>query len=344
MIKTVFTDAHALHAPREFLRAGEFLPYPEVAGRADGIADALRGRGVTLEAPRDFGPAARAAIHSPEYLRFLETVYARWREAGMGSEMVFANIHPNRHMDSRSGNLMGQVGWFTADLACPIGPDTWEAVCAGANVALTATEYVLDGAGEAYAVCRPPGHHAYGDMAGGFCFLNNIAIAAQHAVAHGRRPAIIDVDVHAGNGTQGIFYRRADVFTVSLHRDPDDYYPYFAGHAGERGEGAGDGAHLNLPLPAGTGDNAYLAALADALEAIRAFGPDMLFVAVGLDGYEKDPLEGFRLTTGGFGRIARALGEMGLPTVLVQEGGYNVEDIGANILSFLDGFMAGRSA
>ncbi len=297
-----------------------------------------------LDAPRDFGPAPRAAVHSADYLRFLETVHGRWVDAGMTSEHVFGNVHPGRHMSGLPGNLLGQVGYYTADLACPIGPGTWTAVCAAANVALTAASHVLEGAPQAYAVCRPPGHHAFDDAAGGFCFLNNVAIAAQSAVAQGRRPAIVDMDLHAGNGTQGIFYRRGDVLTVSLHRDPDDYYPYFAGYAEERGEGDGAGTHLNLPLPEGTGDNAYLAALDDALQAVRAWAPDILFVSVGLDGYEHDPLEGFKLTTVGFARIAQALGELGLPTVLVQEGGYNVPDIGANIVSFLDGFMAGRGA
>ena len=342
MLPVIYSETHQRHAPAEYFRAGEFRPYPDVPGRADGISEALRGRGITLEAPKDFGAAPRAAIHAPDYLRFLETVYGRWKDAGMASDLVFANVHPGRHMSGTTSNLIGQVGYFTADLACPIAAETWPTVCDTANVALTAAERVLDGAAEAYAVCRPPGHHAYGDAAGGFCFLNNIAIAAQFAVDRGRRPAIIDVDVHAGNGTQGIFYRRGDVMTVSLHRDPDDYYPYFAGHGGERGEGPGAGAHLNLPLPAGTGDNAYLAALGDAVQAVKAFGPDILFVAVGLDGYEHDPLDGFKLTTGGFARIAQTLGELGLPTVLVQEGGYNVPDIGANILSFLDGFMAAR--
>ena len=342
MLQVIYTDKHARHAPTQYFRGGAFRPFPEVPDRANGIAEALRGRGVALDPPMEFGAAPRAAVHGADYLHFLESIHGRWTTAGMDADHVAANVHPGRHMSGKSGNLLGQVGYFTADLACPIGPGTWQAVVAGADVALTATARVLEGAGEAYAVCRPPGHHAYGDSAGGFCFLNNVAIAAQYAVDCGKRPAIVDVDVHAGNGTQGIFYRRGDVLTVSLHRDPDDYYPYFAGYAQERGEGDGAGMHLNLPLPEGTGDNAYLAALDDALQVVRAWGPDIVFVSVGLDGYEHDPLDGFKLTTVGFGRIAQALGELGLPTVLVQEGGYHVADIGKNILSFLDGFMTGR--
>ena len=154
----------------------------------------------------------------------------------------------------------------------------------------------------------------------------------------GKRPAILDVDVHAGNGTQGIFYRRPDVLTVSLHCDPADFYPFFAGHADERGAGDGIGSHLNLPLPPDTGDNAYLTALDTALNRIAAWGPDILFIALGVDGYEKDPLRGIALTTPGFNRIARAIGELKLPTVLIQEGGYNVPDLGRNVFSFLEGF------
>ncbi len=201
-----------------------------------------------------------------------------------------------------------------------------------------AARLVRDGADAAYALCRPPGHHAYADMAGGFCFLNNTAIAAQDLVATGRRVAILDVDVHHGNGTQGIFYRRADVLTVSLHADPLRFYPFFWGYAAERGEGEGLGANLNIPLPRGTGDAAYLEALARAMRRIRAFAPDALVVALGLDAHEGDPFKGLAITTGGFGRIGAAVRGLGLPTVLVQEGGYLSDDLGANLAAFLQGF------
>ncbi len=342
-MKAIYSDRHLRHAPQFYFKAGGLHPHPEKPERAEAIVSVLRDQGYPVEDPRDFGAAPRAAVHTPEYLGFLETVYGRWSEIDADSPEVVPNIHPGRHMTSLPTGLVGQVGYFTADLSSPIGPDTWAAACESANVALTATREVLDGADSAYALCRPPGHHAFADMAGGFCFLNNIAIAAQYAVDRGRRPAIVDVDVHAGNGTQGIFYERPDVLTVSLHCDPADFYPFFAGHRHERGAGAGLGRHLNLPLPKGTGDNAYLVALDQALATVRSFGADLLFVALGLDGYEKDPFEGFKITTPGFGRIARGLGEMGLPTVIVQEGGYNCEDLGANVASFLAGFSSVRA-
>ncbi len=340
MLPIVFHPGHARHDPQRYFRAGAFHSHPEMPSRAAAIVAALEAQGGEIAAPDDFGPGPRADVHSAEYLDFLATVHRRWQAAGLAGDEAVPNIHPGRHMAGRPANLVGQVGFHTADLSSPIGATTWEAACGSANTALHATRLVLDGAPAAYGLCRPPGHHAYADMAGGFCFLNNVAIAAQYAVRRGRRPAILDVDVHAGNGTQGIFYRRPDVLTISLHCDPTDFYPFFAGHAEERGAGDGTGSHLNLPLPADTRDNAYLTALDGALNRIAAWGADLLLVALGLDGYEKDPLRGFGLTTPGFARIAQAIGELRLPTVLVQEGGYHVPDLGRNVFSFLEGFEA----
>ncbi len=338
MLPIVFHPGHARHDPQRYFKAGGFHPHPEMPSRAESILAALRAEGGEIVAPDDFGPGPRADVHTAEYLDFLSGVHRRWTAEGLDSDEVVPNIHPGRHMAGRPASLLGQVGFHTTDLSSPVGPGTWAAACGSANTALHAAKLVLDGAPAAYGLCRPPGHHAYADMAGGFCFLNNIAIAAQYAVRRGRRPAILDVDVHAGNGTQGIFYRRPDVLTVSLHCDPADYYPFFAGHAGERGAGAGTGCHLNLPVPPETRDNAYLSSLDTALNRIAAWGPDILFVALGVDGYEKDPLRGICLTTPGFNRIARAIGELKLPTVLIQEGGYNVPDLGRNVFSFLEGF------
>jgi acetoin utilization deacetylase AcuC-like enzyme len=214
---------------------------------------------------------------------------------------------------------------------------------ASAGVATHAAELVLDRAAHAYALCRPPGHHAFPDMAGGFCFLNNTAIAAQRLRREYARVAVIDVDVHHGNGTQGCFYRRKDVLTISLHADPVRFYPFFWGHAAERGEGEGEGFNQNIPLPRGTGDDGYVDALEGAGLRLAAFRPGALVVALGLDAYEGDPLAGLAITTAGFGRIGEWLGRRGLPTVLVQEGGYLCEALGANLASFLAGFEAGRT-
>jgi acetoin utilization deacetylase AcuC-like enzyme len=197
---------------------------------------------------------------------------------------------------------------------------------------------VLGGAPVAYGLCRPPGHHAYADMAGGFCYLNNVAIAAQFMRRERARVAIIDIDVHHGNGTQGIFYERPDVFFASLHADPGNYYPFFAGYAEERGAGAGRGANLNLPLAHGSGDAAFLAALDDALAAIAGFAPEALLVSLGFDASAEDPLGILKVTTSGFAEAGRRIAARRLPTVLIQEGGYMSAVLGDNLAQFLAGF------
>jgi acetoin utilization deacetylase AcuC-like enzyme len=201
---------------------------------------------------------------------------------------------------------------------------------------------VSDGEDAVYALCRPPGHHAYSDLAGGFCFLNNSAIAAAHLRLKHERVAILDIDVHHGNGTQGIFYERRDVFTISIHADPASFYPYVWGYAHERGAGAGLGGNLNVPLPIGTKDDDYLQALVVARKAIETFAPGALVVALGLDASEHDPLAGLAVTTDGFRRIGAAIARLGLPTVLVQEGGYLSNILGANLAALLGGFEAAR--
>lgn len=226
-----------------------------------------------------------------------------------------------------------------ADTACPLGEHTYTAACGSANSAVTATQKVLDGDRFAYALCRPPGHHAYADMAGGFCFLNNVAIAAAHARTQHPRVAILDVDVHHGNGTQGIFYKRADVLTVSIHADPNNFYPFFWGHANETGIEEGENYNLNLPLTMGSGDDVFIDALNKAGQRIAQFNPNILLVALGLDASEHDPLKGLNVTTDGFNRIGQTIADFGLPTVFVQEGGYLSDVLTDNLASVLNGVL-----
>ncbi len=191
----------------------------------------------------------------------------------------------------------------------------------------------------AYALCRPPGHHAGPDIAGGFCYLNNTAIAAEHLRQKYRSVAILDVDLHHGNGTQMAFYDRADVLTVSLHADPMRFYPFFWGHASERGEGAGLGYNLNLPLPRGTGDEIFLKTLDVSLERIQTFAPDALVIALGLDAYEGDPIAGLAVSTDGFRQIAEKISSaIRVPTVIVQEGGYPCPELSENLAAFIGGY------
>ena len=337
-MRAVHSDLHRRHDPASFILRGRVAPSPETPERAERLLAGVASAGLTLAPPVAHDDALVAAVHTPEYLDFLATGHARWRALDGAGEAVIPNVHPGRQMSGRPSHIVGQAGWHMADTACPLGAGTWEAVRAGADVALTAADLVLDGAPAAYALCRPPGHHAYADQAGGFCFLNNVAIAAHHMAARLGPVAILDVDVHHGNGTQGIFWRRRDVFFCSLHADPDGFYPFFAGYANERGEGEGEDYNLNLPLPKGTGDEAFLDALAGGLERIARFAPKALLVSLGLDAQENDPLGILKVTTGGFGRIGRAIAALGLPTVIVQEGGYICPELGDNLAAFFDGF------
>lgn len=328
----------ALHAPRTFIVAGRAQDIPERPERIDALKAGAEAAGLAFEAPSDHGLAPIAAIHPPDYLTFLQTIHARWSALSGASDEVIPNVHPSRVAGSYPASPVGQAGWHQADTACPIGAHTWQACYWSAQTALSAATAVLQGARGAYALCRPPGHHAYADMAGGFCFLNNSAIVADTLTRAGARAAVLDIDVHHGNGTQGIFYERGDVLTVSLHTDPAQFYPFFWGYAHERGAGAGLGANLNLPLPRGTDDDHYLAALPTAFDALQAFGTDTLVLALGLDTAEDDPFRSMRITPDGFARIGAAIAGLGLPTVIVQEGGYPSAGLGRNLTAFLQGF------
>ena len=334
-----FAEEQKRHAPRRFMVAGVFRDSTEQPERADRLLAGAREAAVRFERPGEHGLGPIAAIHPPAYLTFLETIHARWSaEVEGAAEEVLPNVHLDRTLGGYPASPVGQAAFHQADTACPIGPHTWEAACWSAWTAVSAAEAVLAGERAAYALCRPPGHHAYADLAGGFCFLNNAAIAAQLLRRAHDRVAVLDVDVHHGNGTQGIFYARDDVLTVSLHADPAVYYPFLCGYAHERGAGRGEHYNRNLPLPRTTEDADYMAALDDAIGHLRACAPGALVVALGLDAHKDDPLKGMRLTTRAFERIGAAVAGIGLPTVLVQEGGYLSDALGRNLTAFLTGF------
>ena len=337
-MKTFFADEQMIHDPKMFLSSGSQKANPEKPERASRLLAGARAAGCSIERPRDHGLGPIAAIHSPEYLQFLPTIHARWQQIDGAFDEVIPNIHPLARGGRYPESAVGQAGYHMADTACPIAADTWNSARWGAFSAVAAADAVLAGDRAAYALCRPPGHHAFADAAGGFCFLNNSAIAAERLLSTAKRVAILDVDLHHGNGTQGIFYSRADVLTVSVHADPIDFYPFFWGHADERGEGPGLGYNLNLPLPRKSGDAVFLEALAAGLRRIEAFAPDALVVALGLDAFEGDPFGGLTVTTPGFARIAAAIAKLALPTVIVQEGGYLCDALADNLTSFLGGF------
>ncbi|MEZ5448389.1 MAG: hypothetical protein R3E89_05045 [Thiolinea sp.] len=217
-MKAVFDERQRLHNPLHFLSSGAPQPNPEVPQRIDALLQGVQQVGAELLAPEDLGMAPLAAVHTAEYLQFLQFIYTRWQRIPDASVEVVPNIHPDHRHVGYPKSAVGQAGYHQADTACPIMASTWESAYWSAQTAVTAARQVLAGADAAYALCRPPGHHAFADLAGGFCFINNTAIAAQYCVSQGLRPAIVDVDLHHGNGTQGIFYRRGDVLTVSACR------------------------------------------------------------------------------------------------------------------------------
>jgi acetoin utilization deacetylase AcuC-like enzyme len=346
-MKVFFSDIQYRHDPKCFLVNGAQQPNPEVPARAGALVQAARDAGHEIVAPDDHGLGPLAAVHTPEYLQFLRTIHTRWQRIEGASEEVIPNIHPTNRDGRYPASAVAHAGYHMADTACPISANSWDAIYWSGNSAVSAADHVLETGYTAYALCRPPGHHAFVDLAGGFCFVNNAAVAAERLRSSFDRVAILDVDLHHGNGTQGIFYERADVFTLSIHADPDRFYPFFWGHADERGAGAGLSYNLNLPVPRGSGDDVFLSSLETGLKRIDAFAPGAVVVALGLDAYRYDPFGGLAVTTAGFGQVAELIGRCckanGAAGVLVQEGGYLCPDLGANLVSFLSGFEAGRA-
>lgn len=337
-MKAFYAEEQKRHDPRSFLSSGAQKPNPEKPERVERLFAGATAAGCAVERPKSYGLGPLAAVHTPEYIAFLQTIFERWQRIEGASPEVVPIIHPLARDGVYPASAVGQAGYHMADTACPISADTFDSACWSAWSAVAAADEVMSGAQAAYALCRPPGHHAFADVAGGFCFLNNSAIAAQRLRGNAARVAILDVDLHHGNGTQGIFYSRADVLTVSIHADPIRFYPFFWGYAGERGQGAGLGYNFNLPLERGSGDDVFLEALKAAGKRIQAFAPDALVVALGLDAFEGDPFGELAVTTAGFARIAEAIAKLRLPTVIVQEGGYLCDALGDNLTSFLGGF------
>ncbi|RHW18748.1 histone deacetylase family protein [Sphingomonas gilva] len=333
-MRMIFDPRQSAHAPALEMHNGGWVAHAEVPGRAANIGAAL---GAT-EAPADHGLASITAIHDPAYVDFLRSAHRRWLEAGREGDAVGYIWPVARRRDVQLDRIDAMLGRYSMDAGTPITADTWDAAYWAAQSALTALDAVLAGDRVAFALCRPPGHHAGADYLGGYCYLNNAAIAAQAARDAGAtRVAILDVDYHHGNGTQDIFWNRGDVLFASIHGDPRIDYPFYWGHADERGEGAGEGATLNLPLPHGTAIAPYLAALDQVLAAIRAFAPDMLIVSFGADTYEADPISHFAIRTQDYAEIAGAIAKLALPSVIVMEGGYAVDALGANVAGFLSG-------
>jgi acetoin utilization deacetylase AcuC-like enzyme len=343
-VKVFWDEAQLQHAPRFFLQRGEVRPHYEVPDRALALLAGVSALGLQTVRPPEAPESTLELVHSPAYLAFLRTAHADWAAMPQAGPEVVANVHPAPEMlanGARSGaGVIARAGWFTADAACPIGSGTWQAALAAGRCALAAADTAAQG-GTAYALVRPPGHHAYPARAGGHCYINNAALAAEHLRRSGApRVAVLDIDSHHGNGTQGIFWDRDDVLFVSVHGDPAGYYPWYVGHADERGGGDGVGCNLNLPLARGSGDASWLEALETALAEIRHFGAEALVVSLGFDASEQEPLSYLAVTADGFARAAERIAGLRLPAAIVQEGGYNVDVIGGLLGRFLTAYGA----
>lgn len=341
-MKTVYSEKHLLRQSKTELSGGELVLPFECPERMDHILVELAQRDLGLiTAAEEFDMTSVHAVHDVAYTGFLATAWERWRAQGNAGEAI-PIIWPARSLrsDKVPTDIVAQLGYYSLAAETSISNGTWEAVLAAKDVALTATDYVLQGDQAAFALCRPPGHHAARNQYGGYCFLNNAAIAAQRARDSGvARVAILDVDFHHGNGTQEIFYNRNDVLTISLHGDPDVTFPYFLGYTDETGHGEGVGFNCNYPMSPGTSYDSWKLALKDAMVKIKDFKVDVLIVSLGVDTFENDPISSFKLRSEDFLDYGASIASLNIPTVFVMEGGYAVQEIGINTVNVLDGFL-----
>lgn len=325
---------------------GRLVPCHETPARLEYVLDALRQRGIgTLQTPAAPDLDLIRRVHSPRYVDFLQGAWADWiaLDPANAELDILPSVWPVRGFrhDISPTNFAARVGPFSFDSGSPLTAGTWEAAVAGAACAIDAARAVSrsNGSPAAMALTRPPGHHAGADFFGGYCFLNNAALAAQALREAGaERVAVLDIDYHHGNGTQSIFYERGDVLTVSVHGDPTTEYPFFLGYADESGRGAGVGANLNLPLAAGADFAGWNEALEQGLAVIGRFKPDALVIALGVDTYEGDPISKFKLRSADYLQVGARLARLGLPAVFTMEGGYAVAEVGTNVANMLEGY------
>ena len=343
-----FDPAQADHRPTQYGVHGKLVTPLENPDRAATLVSGLAALGLTHATPTDHGLDPILKVHADHYVAYLAEAFELFRQLPNAGPEVLPNIHP--YVSSgpdfaprgkpRTTGILGRTGWYIGDLSCAMMAGTYRAAYASAQTAISAAESVRAGAASAFALCRPPGHHAYADRANGFCFLNNAAIAAAHLRGKFARVAILDFDTHHGDGTQAIFYRRSDVLVASTHTDPHAYYPHFAGYAEETGAGDGEGFNLNLPLVFGADDEAFVAAVARLADKVSSFGAEALVISAGWDAHRDDPLSKLAVTTEAYGRIGTILGALGLPTVIVQEGGYSLAAVAEAAPLFTASFRA----
>ena len=350
-MQVVYSPQHLLHDPATEIESSTSHSPFEHTGRAETIkASLLADPQFAFRAPSDHGVEPITAVHDAGLVKFLSEAWDEYQQVVGARREVVPDMFYRHELRNQMGDseepdsVVARLGWWCFETTTPLTEGTYAAARAAVDTALTATDVVLGGERAAYGLCRPPGHHATRDLYGGYCFFNNAAIAAHEIVARtGGKVTVLDVDYHHGNGTQEIFYDRDDVQYVSLHGDPRRAYPYFTGHADETGSGRGLGSTFNVPLPKRMADDAYISALSTCAEKIAAFKPTALIVSLGLDTFITDPIADLAVTTEGFARSGALLAQLGLPTIVLQEGGYDVEALGRNVHAWLTGFSATSS-
>ncbi len=344
-MKIFYSEVHREHYPPfELFDGGKRMPYFENPDRVDRILNSLNETDwAEIVEPTDFGLDPITAVHDKNYLSFLDSCWNEWLDsdptllAASETHAFLPATFALRRTPRIPNSLHGRAGFYMMDLSACIVEGTYPAALASANCALSAAESAFNNQRSTFALCRPPGHHAGKDYMGGYCFINNASVAANWLSSKGK-VALLDIDYHSGNGTQDIFYERNDVLTISIHGDPDYEYPHYIGFADETGTGAGLEFHRNFPLPKGTDDVNYLSALDEALNLINKFEPKYLVLSAGMDTFDGDPLGTFKVTQNGFTEIGKRIAALGIPTVIVMEGGYANEALGTNTVNLLENF------
>lgn len=314
-MKIVYSITHRMHNPLYELYDGAKIEYAESSARADSIIETLNSNnlGPFIE-PESFDLSHVLKIHQAQYVDFVRT-----------------------SSNTISQNELLFPSYYISDTYAPITAGTYVASIAAIDIALTGAQELVNGERVVYSLCRPPGHHAEHSSMGGYCYFNNAAISAEYLAQHGR-VAILDIDLHHGNGTQSAFYGRPDVLYVSIHADPTSFYPYRSGFNNEEGAGLGVGKNINYPMPLRTTNNQYFKILRKAITDIQNFNPDYLIVSAGFDTFMYDPIGGFNLTLSAYTKIGALINDLGLPTLIIQEGGYNIEHLGEITNNFLTSF------
>jgi acetoin utilization deacetylase AcuC-like enzyme len=340
---TIYSDRHEAHAPAMELLDGvlqNIFERPERARRI--VATIEEERLGEVRPPDPCDVAAIRRVHDPRLVEFMRESWGLW-QAQIGSNDAIPYTHSMRGIAAREPeSINGKLAYFSYDAVTPITAGTWSAALTAVSVATSGLQLIQNGERAAFSLCRPPGHHSMHGQYGGYGLFNNVAVAAQAAIDAGaRRVAVLDIDVHHGNGTQDIFYRRNDVLYVSIHNDPRHGYPFFMGHADETGAGPGSGFNVNLPLPRGTRWDAYEPALAAAVDKVREFSPEVLFVSLGVDTFDGDPTGSFKLQSADYLPLGAAIAKLRRPTLFVMEGGYAIAALGRNTVNVLRGFEGG---